>query len=367
MRLLLRTRKLFSIQKYTEDGVQAMDARRRQVLSLAAAASAWQLAAPVGAASMGKLPRVSIALAAKQSLYHLPLTLADQLGFFRQAGVSVDFIAHDAGAHAMASLASGKADVVAGAFEHVFNPAYQSHKHQAFVLIGRSPQVSLGVATRQPRVKSLMSLKGARVGVTSIGSSTHAMASQWLLMHGLLPEDVTFVEVGSSSGVWEALRNGSIDALCNPDPVMHWLEMKNEVLLVGEARSLQGALQVMGGAVPGASLIAREDFLQRQPGLAQALSDGVVHALKWLQTAGPTDLFRHVPPAHWMNDRAAYLGAFEKLRESYAIDGVVQEDTVLNLWRAQARLSGRLRTSRVLLARTFNNAFALRAKNRLKV
>ena len=344
-----------------------MDARRRQLLSLAAAASALPLTGPASAAASGKLARVSIALAARHSLYHLPLTLADQLGFFRQAGVDVDFIAHEAGAHAMASLVSGKADVVAGAFEHVFNASYQGQKHQAFVLMGRSPQVSMGISARLPRVKSLAELKGARVGVTSIGSSTHTMASQWLLMHGLLPEDVSFVEVGSANGVWDALRNGSIDAVCNPDPIMHWPEMKNEVLLVGEARSLQGALQVMGAPVPGGCLMAREDFLQRQPEWAQALSDGVVHALKWLQTAGPTDLFRHVPPSYWMNDRAAYLGAFEKLRESYAIDGVIQEDTVLNLWRAQARLSGRLQTSRVLLARTYSNTFALRSKNRFRV
>lgn len=343
-----------------------MDARRRQMLSLAAAASAWPIAASANVASTGKLPRVSMALAARHSLYHLPLTLADQLGFFRQAGVAVDFFAHEAGAHAVTSLVSGKADVVAGAFEHVFNPTHQTHKLQAFALMGRSPQVSLGVSARLPRLKSLTELKGARVGVTSVGSSTHAMACHWLLSHGVLPEDVNFVEVGSSRGVWDALRSGNIDAVCNPDPVMHWLEMKNEVVLVGEARSLQGAQQVMGAAVPGACLIAREEFLQRQSDVAQALADGVVHALKWLKTAGPTDLFKHVPPTHWMNDRSAYLGAFEKLRESYAIDGLILEDTVLNLWRAQARLTGRMQTSRVQLARAYNNTFAIRAKSRFK-
>lgn len=345
-----------------------MDAARRHWLSLLAAASAMPLVKPAVAASPAKpLPRVSLALAARHSLYHLPLTLADQLGFFRQSGVTVEFIAHDAGAHALASLASGKVDVVAGAFEHVFNPAHQGLRLQAFALMGRSPQVSWGVSSRVPKWKSLTELKGARVGVTSLGSSTHTMASHWLMLHGLLPEDVQFVEVGSSAGVWEALRSGSIDALCNPDPVMHWLEMKGELLVVGEARSLLGSQKVMGAAVPGACLMAREEYLQRQAESVQALADGVVHALKWLQTAGPTDLFRHVPPAYWMNDRAAYLGAFEKLRESYAIDGMVQEDTVLNLWRAQARLTGRMRTSRDLLARTFNNTFVGRAKNRFKV
>mgnify|MGYP002135617497 CR=1 FL=1 len=190
------------------------------------------------------------------------------------------------------------------------------------------------------------------------------MASQWLLMHGLLPEDVSFVEVGSANGVWDALRNGSIDAVCNLDPIMHWLEMKNEVLLVGEARSLQGALQVMGAPVPGGCLMAREDFLQRQPEWAQALSDGVVHALKWLQTAGLTDILKTVPAHHWLGDRAIYLGAFEKLRESYALDGVIADDAVVNAWRAHTRLPGRLNNARLSLGQIYTNAMAVKSKNR---
>ena len=47
--------------------------------------------------------RVTIALAAKQSLYHLPLTLADQLGFFKQAGLAVEWLHHESGAKAMGS------------------------------------------------------------------------------------------------------------------------------------------------------------------------------------------------------------------------------------------------------------------------
>ncbi len=346
-----------------------MDVRRRQWLSLASAASCWPLLAranqtPQPSSSPSRLPRISIALAARHSLYQLPLTLADQLGFFRQAGLSVDFLPHEAGSHAMASLLSGKAEVMAAAFEHVFTLKQQGHKHQAFALMGRTPQVSMGVASRRGRLRSLAELKGSRVGISALGSSTHAMASQWLLLHGVLPEDVNFVEVGASPAVVEALREGSIDALCNPDPLMHWLEQKGDIVMVGEARSLQGSALVMGGAVPGACLMASEDFLLHQPAVAQALSDGVVRALKWLKTAGPSDLFKTVPPAYWMNDRGIYLGAFEKLRESYALDGVIQEDAVHNLWRAQARLTGRLATSRAWLMATFDNRFALRAKSR---
>ena len=307
--------------------------------------------------------RVTLALAARQSLYHLPLTLADQLGFFRQAGISVEWSAHESGAKALASVVQGQADVLAGAFDHLFGLHHKGLNYQAFVQMGRTPQVSLGVASRL-ELRSVMALKGARLGITSLNSSTHWMACQWLLQNGLLPEDVVFVEVGSSAAVVESLRSGAIDALCNPDPVMHWLEQKNEIRVMGETRSLMATRKVMGGPVPGSCLLARADFLQRQPDVAQALSDAVVHALKWLQTAGLTDILKTVPAQHWLGDRAIYLGAFEKLRESYALDGLIAGDAVLNAWRAHARLPGRLSSARLSVGQTFTNTFAMKSKNR---
>jgi NitT/TauT family transport system substrate-binding protein len=311
------------------------------------------------------LHRVSIALAARQSLYHLPLTLADQLGFFRQAGVTVDWLPHEAGAKALASAVQGQADVVAGAFEHLFGLHHKGLNYQGFVQLGRTPQVALGVSTRRgTAMRSVMELKGARIGVSALDSGTHWMACQWLLHHGLLPEDVVFVEVGSSAAVIEALKGGMIDALCNPDPVMHWLEQKNEIRILGEARSMVATRKVMTGDVPGACLFARAEFLQRQPAVVQALSDGVIHTLKWLQTAGLTDILKTVPAHHWMGDRAIYLGAFEKLRESYATDGLFGAEAVFNSSRAHARLSSWPPLSRPGLERLYTNSFSVKSKAR---
>jgi NitT/TauT family transport system substrate-binding protein len=162
----------------------------------------------------------------------------------------------------------------------------------------------------------------------------------------------------------DALRSGAIDALCNPDPIMYGLEHKNEIRVVGEARTLMSTRKLMGGNVPGACLLARTDYLQRYPDVAQALSDGVVRALKWLQTAGVTDILKTVPVPHWSSDRAMYLGAFEKLRESYALDGLIANESVLHSWRAHARLPGRLSQARMVLGQTYTNAFASKSKSR---
>jgi NitT/TauT family transport system substrate-binding protein len=343
--------------------VSGGNGRRRDFLRAAASTLAVPSLCMAAAEPWRNPQRVTLALAARQSLYHLPLTLAEQLGFFRQAGIQIEWSVHESGAKALASAVQGQADVVAAAFDHLLGLQHRGLNFQAFVLTGRTPQLSLGVASRRD-LPSMLALKGARFGVTSIDSSTYWLTCQWLLQNGLLPEDVVFVEVGTSALAVEALRSGAIDALCQPDPVMYGLEQRNEVRVVGDARTLMGTRKLMGGAVPGGCLLARTDFLQRQPDIVQALSDAVVHALKWLQTAGLTDILKTVPTAHWSGDRAHYLGAFEKLRESYALDGLIASDAVLSAWHAHARLPARLLGPRQGLALTYTNTFALKSKSR---
>ncbi len=340
--------------------------RRAFLLSAVGAFSvsgtAW--AAPEPGRSEPKINhRVSIALVAPQSLHLLPLTLADRLGYFRQAGIGVEWLPQESGAKALASALQGQAQVVAGAFEHLFTLQQKGLGYQAFVQMARTPQLSLGVSTRL-NVRTVMALKGTRIGVTSLQSSTHFMVCHWLMQNGLLPEDVVFVEVGASASVVDALRSGAIDALCHSDPIMYGLEQRNEIRLLGEARTLAASRKLMGGPISGACLWARSDYLQKQPELTQALSDAVVHALKWLQTAGLTDILKTVPPAHWEGDRAIYLGAFEKLRESYALDGLFSAEAVANAWHAFNRLPDRQVAVRPILNSTYTNSFAAKSKTR---
>lgn len=333
-----------------------MDGGRRQWLAMAVAAggaACW----PAQAA-----PQVTVALGARNSLYHLPLMLAERLGFFRQQGLQVQLLAHESGQAAVHSVLKGQADVLAGAFEHLFELQRQGQFLQAFVQMANTPMVSLGVSTMRAAPRSWQDLKSARIGVSALDSGTHWMSGLWLLRNGLQMQDVHFVEVGTSASALGALWEGQVDALCNPDPVMHWLEQRGEVRLIAEARTPSGAHQLAAGPLPGGCLMAREDFLSRHPQVAMALTDSVVQALRWLHTAGPTDLFKTVPVAPWITDRAVYLGAFFKLRDAYARDGFIQEEAVSNAWRMHVRVASQMPASRQLLARTFTNAFVARTR-----
>lgn len=338
-----------------------MNGQRRRMLSMAmatAAVASW----PLRNVQAVETRQITVALSARNSLYHLPLVLAERLGYFRQQSLQVQLLTHESGAAAAASVLQGKADVLAGAFEHLFELQHKGHFFQAFAQMNATPMISMGVAAGRPASWSWQDLKSARVGVSALDSGTHWMAGLWLLRHGLQPQDVVFVEVGTSASALGALWEGHVDALCNPDPVMHWLELRGDIRLIAEARTQSGVQQLAGGVLPGGCLMAREDFLLRQPQVATVLAGGVVQALRWLQTAGPTDLFKAVPVAPWVGDRAVYLGALDKLRDAYARDGRIQDEAVFNAWRVHARVASPTSGQRIQLGRTFTNAFVARSK-----
>lgn len=341
----------------------------RRVFVAGAALAAASLAAPASAAeSRLEKSRVTIAVGGKAALYYLPLTVADQLGYFAAEGLDVQVSDYAGSARALQALAEGAADVVSGAYEHTISLQSRGQFFQAFVLQGRAPQIALGVSTRSlPRFKAVADLRGRRVGITGPGSSTSLMASLVLSRAGLTAGEVSFVGVGTSAGALAALRSGQIDAICNVDPVMTMLEHKGDVRIVVDTRTLKGAHEVFGGPMPAACLYAPLEFVQQNPATAQALTSAIVHSLKWLQTAGPGDIIRVVPDAYLMGDRGLYLASFEKVRESIAVDGLFPEEGGRTALRALSSVDAALGAGRIDLARTYTNQFANRAKARFKI
>ena len=91
-----------------------------------------------------------------------------------------------------------------------------------------------------------------------------------------------------------------------------------------------------------------------------------MHALKWLQTAGPGDIIKSVPEPYLMGDRGLYLAAFNKGREAISVDGLVAEEGARTALRAMMAIDPAVKADRIALARTFTNEFARKAKDRFK-
>ena len=92
-------------------------------------------------------------------------------------------------------------------YEHLFGLHLKGLNYQSFVQMSRTPQVSLGGSTRGGMVwRTGADIRGMRLGISALDSSTHWTACQWLMRQGLTADDVVFVPVGSSQGVMEALQ-----------------------------------------------------------------------------------------------------------------------------------------------------------------
>jgi NitT/TauT family transport system substrate-binding protein len=340
---------------------------RRTFTSLAALAATAVAVPSLRAQGRIEKTKVHIAVGGKSAFYYLPLTIAEQLGYFKAEGLELEISDFAGGSRALQAVVGGSADVVSGAYEHTINLQTKNQMFQAFVLQGRAPQISFGVSTKaMPTYKTLADLNGKKIGVSAPGSSTNMVANLVLSRAGIKAGDVAFVGVGTAGGALAALRSGQIDAICNTDPVMTMLEQKGDVKIISDTRTLKGTIEVFGGPMPAGCLYAPLDFVQKNPNTCQALTNAIVHGLKWLQTAGPSDIIKTVPETYLLGDRALYLASFNKVREAISLDGVIPEDGVKTALKALASFDPAIKADKVDLGKTFTNEFARRAKDKFK-
>src|SRR5262245_27775140 len=122
---------------------------------------------PLVASAQGlEKKEVNIAVGGKNSLYYLPLTIAEQLGYFKDEGLTVNIADFSGGSQALRAVVGGSADVVSGAYEHTLNMQPKGQFLQCLVQQGREPQIDIGISkARTATCKSPKDLTGLHVGV----------------------------------------------------------------------------------------------------------------------------------------------------------------------------------------------------------
>lgn len=340
---------------------------RREFLAASAAASAAIAVPSLATAQTLEKKKVTIAVGGKNLLYYLPLTIAEQLKYFQAEGLDVEIVDFAGGSRALQAVVGGSADVVSGAFEHTLNMQFKGQPMRAFVLQGRAPQIVLAVNTKtMPNFKSVADLKGKKIGVTAPGSSTNVMANFVLAKAGVKPSDVSFVGVGASSGAVAAIRAGQVDALSNLDPVITILQRGGDIRIISDTRDPAESEKVFGGPMPAACLYAPSAFTEKNPNTAQALTNAIVRANKWIQRAGPSEVIKVVPESFLLGDRAVYIDAFLKAKAALSPDGIFPEAGSATAMRALASVDDKIAAAKLDLKANYTNEFARKANQKYK-
>ena len=313
-------------------------------------------------------PNLTIAVGGKATLYYLPLTLAERLGYFKGEGLNVEIPDFPGGAKSLQALVGGSADIVAGGFDHTIHMQTMAQKLSAFVLLSTNPGIALGISTAKAASYTWhKDLKGMKVGVTAPGSTTHMMLDHLLASVHLKPDDVSVIGVGTGPQAVAAMKSGQIDALVNVEPVMTMLEKQGAMTIVAETTTLKGTRDVFGGPMLSGTLYAKASFIKDNPKTIQAVTNAIVRALKWIKIATPDQLVATLPPEYLLGDKALYLEVFEKLRANYSPDGMITAAAVKNSYEVLKAHNATVRRSPVVwLDQTYDMTFVKNALAKLK-
>ncbi|MFO1324024.1 MAG: ABC transporter substrate-binding protein [Burkholderiales bacterium] len=335
----------------------------RRILALCALALA--VAGPAAAQAPEK-PKLQIGVGGKPLFYYLPLTIAEQKGYFKAEGLDVEILDFPGGARALQAMIGGSVDIVSGAYEHTITQQPKGQNIEALVLQGKYAGIVLGMSKEKAAAyKGPADLKGMKIGVTAPGSSTNMFVNILLAKAGLKPDAAAYVGVGATAGAVAIMKKGEIDAISNLDPVISMLEADGTIVPVIDTRTAKGMGDVYGGAYAAGSIYAPVDFAKKYPNTAQAVVNAMVRALRFIQASTPDQIVDAVPKEYY-TDRALYKAALEKNLDAFKHDGAIGMEASQNVYRDLKTFDPGLQGATVDLAKTVNMTFQQKAVQKYK-
>lgn len=311
---------------------------------------------PVAAATQSK---VTVAIGGESCLCYLPAVLAQQLGEYDRAGVSVNFIDLRGGSDTLTAVLSGSADVAVGYFDHCIEIAAKKQSIQSFVVFDRYPgEVVIVSPTHGAEINSLSDLAGKKIGVTAPGSTSDFFLRFLLKKNGVDPAAVSIIGIGVGATAVAAMEQGRVDAAVMVDPSATYLQgAHSELKVLVDTRSERDARSVFGADYPGGTLYSTTAWISSHEKEAQALSDAIVRTLAWIRSHSPEEIMAKMPSELIGKDRGLYLSALKSSIPMFSETGRLDPrgaEIVLSVFRES---SAAVAQANIDVSKTYTNRF----------
>src|SRR5687768_4718979 len=135
--------------------------------------------------------------------------MAQQEGLFKKHGLDVELIHIPSSSRGIQAILAGE---IAFSFMDGSNAAQASLKGANIALVAGATNRQVFSLMAKPEIKKIAELKGKKVGITRVGSSTHTSALYALGSAGLKPTDVQLLPLLEVPNIFTALAAGQIDA-----------------------------------------------------------------------------------------------------------------------------------------------------------
>ncbi|HEY8486111.1 MAG TPA: ABC transporter substrate-binding protein [Limnochordales bacterium] len=165
-------------------------------------------------------------------LYHLPVSVAREQGFFEANGVQVDdIVGARGGGETIRTITSGGLLLGEAAAAAAVLSIIRSR--EPFVIVGggtKAPSDVFWVTLPDSPVRTIQDLRGRRVGYTSPGSVTEQTAILSLKRAGIDPQEVRLVAAGGIAEGLALLRRRELDAAAMLGPTYVTTTMETRIV-----------------------------------------------------------------------------------------------------------------------------------------
>ena len=258
--------------------------------------------------------------------YSMPITLAETLGFYKEEGIDVVLENLPTTVKALQALLGGTADVAGSIYQQTLQMVAEGQRLRAFFIMNHKDSKVLIVARgARERIRRLEDLKGALVGVSAPGTTTHLWMSNYLATRGLPASSYSLVSIGTSAQAIAALEAGRIHAagLAGGDH-FRLLHRHPGLLILADTSTAAGMRESYGSnGFAGGTLSASQDWLTANPDTARRLTRALLRTHQWIASHSPEEILAKLPPNLHSTDPGSDVQILSWSRDAYTPDGVL--------------------------------------------
>ena len=303
---------------------------------------------------------VTVAIGGKGLVTYLPLTLAERLGYFKDAGLNVQINDFAGGSKSIESLVGGSVDIAAAAYEHTlllqrkgitliaiatFNTSYGC-------VIALKPELA-------KKYKSPTDLKGLKIGATAPGTAGAMAVSILLSKANLPPSAVSIIGIGGGPGALAAAKAGELDGVSQFDPVITQLIHDGDMVPIVDTRTEEGMKYLYGGYIAASSILTTPKFIAENPAATKAFAGAIGRAVKWLKTATPEQVAATVPQAYLGANPDLYKEAVKIAKATFTDDGAIPAEAAENNYRLLSTYGPLVGVKDINVKTSYDNSFVL--------
>lgn len=238
--------------------------------------------------------------------YYLPMIAAEKNSLWSKNGLDAEWVPFRSNVMMHQAIASGAIKIGADHQAAFIRGVTTGLPSIAVAGIDQQDLMSLVVLSGS-RIKHPQDLKGARVGVASIGGVAHAYGMVMTRILGV-DKDVRFVGTGGIPETVAAVKAGAVDAAS--DLAIPYRDM----IAKGEVRELARAWELLKGDRLAQLVFSRPDFARTNPDIVKRVVKAVVQSVDfivnnrdWAVETMKSDLGYSPNTASWVVDNTKWL------------------------------------------------------------